>query len=111
MRGRALIVIFRACPVSSTTHTSQLSLFLGADKKQHKRIAWAATQQLLAAFGLEHRGPETRAFGSLSSTCTHMSSSSSTSTFLPSCCSQCLRHHVHKVVGSLVKHAVGVPGL
>lgn len=35
------------------------------DKRQHIRIARLATQELLAAFGIEHRGPETRAFGSL----------------------------------------------
>lgn len=81
-------------------------MFCGADKQQHIRIARMATQELLAAFGIEHLGPETRAFGSASSACNHLSSASTSSSF-PNCCMQCVRHNVNKVVGVLVKKVVG----
>ncbi|KAG0626243.1 hypothetical protein M758_2G114000 [Ceratodon purpureus] len=76
------------------------------DKQQHIKIARMATQELLAAFGIEHLGPETRAFGSASSACNHLSSPSASFMF-PNCCMQCVRHNVNKVVGVLVKKVVG----
>jgi len=77
------------------------------DKEQHRSIARLATQELLTVFGIERSGPETRGSGSVSSACTHRSSPS-TSSLWPNCCMQCMRHNVSKVVGVLVKRAVGI---
>ncbi|KAH8945265.1 hypothetical protein BDL97_12G032700 [Sphagnum fallax] len=73
------------------------------DKRQYKKIACSATQMLLGTTGLEQQGRSGRALWGL--TCAHVSSSSSSSNslLLPGCCNRCIRRHVNKVVGSMVK--------
>lgn len=76
------------------------------DKEEHNRIARSATQEFLSAFGIECRVPETRASENLSTRCTH-SSPPSTFSIFPISCLQCVKHNVSKIVGVLVKKAVG----